>query len=373
MPDNALFIHPVDVLFFRGNRTFGEAGSFGESHMPPPPSVAAGALRSALLVARGIDPAAFAAGKADDPDLGDVDAPGPFTLLDWQLARHDGKTAEALHRPPADLVIKRDDAGDLRIERMQSTPAPAGIASSAATEQLAVLPEVTRGKPVGGYWLNEAGWAAVLGGSTPEPAHLVSTDSLWQNDIRTGVGLHPETRRADDGKLFTTQAIAPVQNGSVQTGFIARVRAGDWPGQLPLRLGGDGRAAIAEPDDWQPSQPDLDAIAREGRGRMILTSPGLFPGGWLPGREGMVEANGLRARITCAAVPRAETISGYDLARRQPKSAQRVAPAGSVYWLEDIEASPAALAEWIDAGLWFGEADDARRAEGFNRFTLART
>ena len=42
------FIEPVDILFLRGNRLFGDAGSFGESLTPPWPSVVAGALRSGL-------------------------------------------------------------------------------------------------------------------------------------------------------------------------------------------------------------------------------------------------------------------------------------------------------------------------------------
>ncbi len=373
MPEFTRFIRPVDVLFFRGNRLFGEAGSFGESHMPPPPSVAAGALRSALMAERGIDPAEFAAGRIDDPDLGRVDAPGTFRLLEWHLARHDGRRVTALHRPPADLVVKRDDQGELRIERMQPTPPPAGVYSSSATDRLAVLPETARGKPAGGYWLDEAGWAAVLAGKVPAPENLVEQGDLWREDVRTGVGLDPATRGVEEGKLFASQAIAPAQDGDKPTGFVARVRAGDWPAALDLRLGGDGRAAVAEASDWQPPRPDLDAIAREGRARLILTSPGLFPEGWRPGQDGTIEAEGLRARITCAAVSRAETISGFDLAHRRPKPAQRVAPTGSVYWLDDLQASPEALGAWLDAGLWPRDnPDPARRAEGYNRFTLAR-
>ncbi len=43
------FIEPLDVLFLRGNKLFGDPGSYGESLVPPWPSIAAGALRSRLL------------------------------------------------------------------------------------------------------------------------------------------------------------------------------------------------------------------------------------------------------------------------------------------------------------------------------------
>ena len=43
------FIQPLDILNFRGNKSFGDAGEHGESQMPPRPSIFAGALRSNWL------------------------------------------------------------------------------------------------------------------------------------------------------------------------------------------------------------------------------------------------------------------------------------------------------------------------------------
>jgi CRISPR-associated protein Cmr3 len=78
------------------------------------------------------------------------------------------------------------------------------------------------------------------------------------------------------------------------------------------------------------------------------------------------------ARLACAAVPRAEIVSGWDLAQRQPKPAQRVAPAGSVYWLDELDATPQALGKLAEQGLWAAaDENPQRRAEGFNRFSFA--
>ena len=46
-PTEHRFLEPLDVLFLRANKLFGDPGSYGESLVPPWPSAAAGALRRA--------------------------------------------------------------------------------------------------------------------------------------------------------------------------------------------------------------------------------------------------------------------------------------------------------------------------------------
>ena len=85
--------------------------------------------------------------------------------------------------------------------------------------------------------------------------------------------------------------------------------------------------------------------------------------------DGHFELCGVRGRVVAAAVNRAEVISGWDLAKWRPKAACRAAPAGSVYWIEALEATPEALRKLAEHGLWPETGYDAsRRAEGFNRF-----
>ncbi len=56
------------------------------------------------------------------------------------------------------------------------------------------------------------------------------------------------------------------------------------------------------------------------------------------------------ARLVCAAVPRREVVSGWDLFGWKPKEARRAAPAGSVYWFEGLNGDPGKLAGWASAG-----------------------
>jgi CRISPR-associated protein Cmr3 len=75
---------------------------------------------------------------------------------------------------------------------------------------------------------------------------------------------------------------------------------------------------------------------------------------------------GFSARLVCAAVPRNAVVSGWDIARWIPKTAQRVVPAGSVYWFDRFEGDHRKLATWVAGGVWGDNADRQRRAEGFN-------
>lgn len=378
MTTTSCFIEPLDVLFFRGNQLFGEPGSYGEALMPPWPSVAAGALRTRMLADDGVNLAAFAAGQAPHPSLGTPQAPGSFVLQAFCVARKppDGRGAELLMPLPADLVVSGKEGVSVpvvgAVQQLRPTALPSTLACSSPLPLLPVLAQGDdRSKPARGWWLTGRGWRNYLQGQPITAADLVHTSALWSYDERVGVGLDGDTRSAADGKLFTTRAIAMKEG----VGFAVAVAGADLPTSGSLRLGGDGRAAAvhASPIAWPA--PDLDAISRAQRCRIVLTSPGIFEGGWrLPGMAGdnTLQLPGLRARVVAAAVSRADTISGWDLATRQPKPAQKAAAAGSVYWLDSLEATPDALGKLVAHGLWAQPCEDAqRRAEGFNRFSFA--
>lgn len=351
------FLEPIDVLALRGNRPFGDPGSYGVSVLPPWPSVAAGALRSLVFAETG---------KA----IEDADE---FRILDFHIARRlaDG-SVQRFHSLPSDLnAIPGQDATPLLRRLLPRTPAQ-GLLCSAPLAKLPVVAEDARGKPTLGYWLDDTGWTAHLSGTIPAAESLRSREKLWELDERVGVGLDATSGRADDGKLFSMQTVAFARDVGFLVAFAGSV---EIPEQGIARIGGDGHAvrihAIAS---GSFPRSDYASIAASGRARVVLTSPGIFPDGWrLPGMrdDGRLELHGVRARVVAAAVPRAEVVSGWDLARWQPKPAQRVAPRGSVYWLEDLEASSELLDKLADHGLWAETGDhESRRVEGYNRFAF---
>ena len=378
---STLFLEPLDVLFLRGNKLFGDPGSYGEALLPPWPSVAAGAIRSRMLADAGIDLAAFAEGKISHPVLGTPEKPGAFTVTAFHLARRTKGGVEPLYAPPADLSLdapkedeKEKDAPRQppQVTAFGPLPAPQGLLTSFPLPRLPILAQDNRGKPASGYWLTASGWARYLAGALPvQKEHWVRSDELWKIDERIGIGLDGATGSAKEQALFTTQALA-FKPG---VGLLANIEGADAPTGGSLRLGGDGRAVAVSVAETAFPAVDAAGIARDRRCRLILTTPGIFAKGWLP--TGMTEdmrfdLHGVKARLVAAAVPRFATVSGWDLAKRQPKPAQRAAPTGSVYWLDELDATADSLRKLVEMGLWRAPEDNpGRRAEGFNRCALA--
>ncbi len=367
------FLEPLDVLFLRGNKLFGDPGSYGEALVPPWPSVVAGAIRSRLLA----DAKADLHNPATWPkELGTPDSPGSFTVTAFHLARrHSDGYIEPIYPLPADLMVSEDEDGKPSLRALKPFR-PLKLISSSPLPWLPVLAETKRGKPATGYWLSEAGWRKYLKGKLPDAADLVKTEELWRLDFRVGVGLDAELLRAEEGKLFSMQAVA-MQPG---VGFLVAVAGAAVPRKGTLRLGGDGRGAAIYDCQATLPEPDYEAIARTRRCRLILTTPGLFQDGWLPtgvmrGKdEYRFDLHGVKGRLVCAAVPRAEVVSGWDLAKWEPKPALHAVPTGSVYWLELDEAvTEDGLRKLVAQGLWTDEQYDAdmRRAEGFNHLVVA--
>lgn len=380
---SAFFLRALDVLHFRGNQSFGDPGSYGQTQRLPWPSAAAGALRSALLVRKALKLTAREGWTDPDPELGTPDRPGRFTLRGWTPARRGETRIERLLPLPADLVVQRHDQ-ELVVRRIRPVCLHPKLLTNTPLPRVPVLAETRRTKPESGYWLDESGWAAYVSGAPIPPQHLVPDEALWRLDERVGIGLDERRRAAADGKLFSLQALAPRHDGR-EVGYLAEIEGAEFPERLSLRLGGDGRAAVAEAVSVAPlPQPDSPRLQQERRCRLVLTTPGLFAHGWLPTGADPAERrsdgavrfslHGLRGWIVAAALPRGQVVSGWDLARWRPKTALRSVPTGSLWWLElDEGVSPEAYAKLVARGLWDETQydEDPRRAEGYNRIALA--
>jgi len=367
-----LFMRPVDVLFLRGNRRFGGPGDHGDILMPPWPSVFTGAVCSRMLADADLLGRAAAMGDGA-PALIDEIA-GSLTLDLVALA--DDKNNDLYFPAPADVVFEKISDNEARphIVRPASPTALSGCASSTPVTAPAGIRSSSPVKPESGWWLRLEGLRRHLSGEKIAKDHLIHTRNLWKSDYRLGITLDPGSRTAEEGRIYTSEAVA-MSDG---IGFVASFR--HEKGKLPttglVRLGGDGRGAEVFPFSKTPSDLGRPQASWK-KFRMILSTPCPSPDGWLP--PGVVERDrgiyvletaGFRARLHSATVTRHEVISGWDVARHAPKPAIRMIPAGSVYWFE-VEQGDSSVLEgvWSD-GLLSGITDtgyDGRRREGFGR------
>ncbi|MFN3785902.1 MAG: type III-B CRISPR module-associated Cmr3 family protein [Thiothrix sp.] len=359
------FVQVVDTVSIRGNKLFGDAGSHGESTFPPRPSVLSGAFRSVLWANNGGNAKAI--------------QQSPFSITSVLPARRHAQGEVEIFLPlPADLLVTD---GGKAVRKLEPQILDGAILHSQIPQlpMMPILKQSKQAKPESGWLLNQAGITAYLQGEKLNETHLTQQAELWSKESRIGIGLNRNSRTADDGKLFTVEHTVPQQseNHGITAGLVVGIaNGGSLPASGFIRLGGDGRAAEFSPID----APDIQRAPKTDKFKLVLLTPSLFANGWLP--DGIVEENGaywlnldgFKARLACAAVSRAEVVSGWDLECWKPKDAERTVPSGSVYWLDQAEGDFAALDKLVIQGFWAKTPDNelnSRRAEGYNRVLLA--
>jgi CRISPR-associated protein Cmr3 len=371
-----LFIEPLDVLYLRGNNLFDSGGAHGAALMPPWPSLAAGAIRSRMLVDHQVDPSTVAK-KAPLPgvlgdSLGTFDKPGTFRISAFTIGCRNKDRIEPLFPLPADVIAPIEE----QLQYLKPTTLHPALQSSYPLAQCPLLAVDSPSKPITGLWLNRAGIQAYIDGAELDfTCHCVRQADIWKNDYRLGIALNPEKQTADEGQIYTAETIAMRQG----YGFLTSVSGADGllPQQGFVRFGGDGRAAQIEVCKLNLPDTDWGRIAKEKRFRIVLTTPGIFADGWcmqgLRDNHSLWQEEGFSARLQAACVSRGEVISGWDMVCRCPKTAMRIAPTGSVYYFSDFDGDITSLKEVADQGLWpLDDSRDAtRRAEGFNNIKIA--
>ena len=118
-----------------------------------------------------------------------------------------------------------------------------------------------------------------------------------------------------------------------------------------LRLGGDGRRCTGR---RRAGEVRLRRARRGATLSLGARRAELYRAAALPPEPAPTIASNCTAFApgwSAPQLPRAEVVSGFDLARREPKPAQRVAPTGGLNWLDEIEATPEQLRKLAETGL----------------------
>ncbi|MBM3493953.1 MAG: type III-B CRISPR module-associated protein Cmr3 [Armatimonadetes bacterium] len=361
-------IRGVDPLLFRDGRPFSEElGAQRADSLPVPyPGVVAGAVRTAV-------------GNA---------VPGEWTpdkaAKARELAVHGPVVAIGHGRPvvaaPADAVLYRkdnDEKNPLQCMCLRPVAVPEGAGCNIPDGMLPL--DVTHEeKPEPGHrfwaWNDLERWLGAAEGEDFDPVPDKFPNIGYPAvEERTHVKIGTNGI-AEDGMLFTTASVCPMERRKTDDGPIERdwsylVRvAHDQAVSGPLFLGGERRVAVADKADaksWPTCPDDLKiALAESKRIRMALVTPAIFAGGWKPGWAGGSPPglNGPKLTLKAACVPRREAVSGWDYAARGPKAVRWLVPAGSVFFFE-AEGDTSALAS--DGWLAPVSDNDQDRLDGY--------
>lgn len=334
-----LFIEPSDVWLFRDGRPFA-AGTDrrAASVFPPFPSVTAGVLRTAYLLAKGIDPTDFKNGKSvdakqaigspNDVDYGRLHIRGPF------LAEADAEGNVIRYYPtPADLYVRKSlRTNDYTCHLPKLLPT-AGAAANWPLDTLAAQTLWLDQRNSDEYKVENAkGWLTAgemknyLSNNVAN-IKIVENEELFANEERLGIELG-NGKTTVEGMLYTVGFTRTHWTHERRVGLSLEVDGADWLADSgTLSMGGERRvghyyeATIAAPITY----------ATGPRLRVYFATPACFEDGWQPVWSNYFDGD---PQLVAAAVNQPLTMAGYDLANNQHKQARRFVPAGSVYYLK---------------------------------------
>ncbi len=369
-------IQPRDPLIVRDGRPFSSfPGAKVRGYAFPPPQVVAGAVRGLVGLGCGFKPGEADKNRWEDL-LSRVCLEGPLL--------YDFLREEVFYPAPLDALLMglgSESSGyelyRLRPEQLRKgelTNLPEGLEPVFAPE------DAPKGKPASmpAFWKEEQ-FMKWLVDELQGPIFVESPADLGieglPRDYRTHVKIDSQSQTAEESMLFETSGLAFVyaetrreREGSVrgeraqlsglrELSLLIRVR-GEPPegcGQKMDALlggvhpmGGERRLAlwkVANEDVWPAEPPEglVEKVVEDRRARLVLLTPADF------------NANGNKepylppgkhfggAKVRAAAVGRPLTVSGWDMLAKKPKPSRRLAPAGSVYFVDlsgvdDIEA-----------------------------------
>jgi CRISPR-associated protein Cmr3 len=371
---NWTILEPRDPLLVRDGRPFLPGTEGARSLDFVPPSVTAGALRTRVWHAKG-------GWSVDEAKALPVQGP---LLAELQPERDALKTLWLPAPRDCALFTPRDKAAG-ELDRFGLAPG-APFADGDCNLHNGLLPVVpvasslSKEKPAKSapaYWSKAIlqAWLAAPAPSQDKLPHGTGQDHTrgpLQHEPRVHVALKPDgSRTGEDGKLFQTDGLRFAAREVRQTDKgeqvdfqrLALLVRCDHPELRPgaLTLGGERRLTLMGALEGDPTwaAPPLSGA----RARVVLLTPGLFAEGSAPRQIG-------GARVIAAAVGRPQTLSGWDMAWKSsagkvggPKPTRRMAPAGSVYWVDLTGVDAKAWAAAVHFGGVCTEPQDNR--DGF--------
>jgi CRISPR-associated protein Cmr3 len=336
-------INPLDTLFFRDGRPFnsGEGGNLdATSVFPPSPRTVAGSLKATIASGQG-----WLGGDTPfSPELHEtlnhkVYFRGPFIT-------YKGKP---LFATPSALVRQLDVEGNLEA-LLRSEPRTALMTDMGAATRLCSVQKSSEGavKDLEGTWITVEGLQAFLNGEVPKldksqggtlkSDEILNTDLLWSSEPRIGLTRVPNTRVAEERKLYQVSHTRLRE----QVGLCSAI------GQLPKdyevapfnSMGGEARMVGFESMPTPPTLPlvgQLQAIDGWVYYTVVLITPlSMYDtgiSGWNTEASHLSLA-ALPGELISMALGKPTWIGGWDSVQNVPKAAGPHFPSGTVFFLK---------------------------------------
>jgi CRISPR-associated protein Cmr3 len=385
-----LKIEPFDTFFFRGGKgslVGTEANATGVGLFPPPPSVWHGALRTAYFTEH--PEALERANTAQDPTR-NLEIKGVF-LIDLNLWENDGNSkegqkekenrlAESLFLPtPFDILKDKDKTGkgeakniqylklksELAVEKLKGqayTSSPFLDTLTLDKDDTEEGAEHTPAEAAKNSWMSLSDFTNKYYSNQTEGLTLLTQNQFLAQEQKTGIKIDNQTQTAQEEHLYRVHffRFKNAEGGAKSYAFAVWAEGLELPQSGFLKLGADSKPAAFERLKLEASlksgesPQDIELPAPEIKNRdfrrfkVYLQTPAIFENGFLPrwvkdpqSQNGLCEYQGLKLRLLSAATGSYAPLGGFDMKANKPKPMRRALEAGSVFYFELFEPSPA--------------------------------
>ncbi|MCL2011303.1 MAG: type III-B CRISPR module-associated protein Cmr3 [Cystobacterineae bacterium] len=359
-----LLLRPRDPLIFRDGRPFDSSLLTRMTVHPwPPPSVTAGAIRTALyrqssstLTSAELNRLDIAGALPLEVAQKQFYLPAPQDCLSFSLPNDTTRRRVHVLRPPKTPNMS------------EGCNLPEGLMPLFSHPN---LNEKIKSTPPAWWPLNKmAHW---LSKSLPDDSYdpdFRQCLPAFPIEERTHVKLNAQTLASERGLLFSTCGIDFRQKETAEPfalAFCLNDPKNEFNAHIEalheqfIPLGGERRLVQVATDKntslWQCPPSIKKALqARPKFIRMVLATPAIFKAGWrpdwlAPNNCGSVPGTEVQVKLMAAAIPRYQSVSGWSHGKNgpQPKATRKMVPAGSVYFFELDDPSRATELEalWL--------------------------
>lgn len=323
-----LEVKPLDTLFFRGGEPMvaGETHEAGSLIFPPVPETIVGALRTAILAQRGINPEHIKDGKSlrDLPYWGTPEKPG-FGIAGPLLKA----CGVVLFPAPANWFYSQSKhRNTLIIHEAQPERAFTTVKLSKPHMLWVKNPPENLTPLSPHFWVNsralenegnfELKVVSILNDLTEKEGLAVSRDLLFKTEERVGIARDNFYRTTKTGHLYAARHLRLEERVSLLIGLNQKLCPSHLDSEGYFQLGGEGRIVWYKLLDEEAFQ-----LPRGNKGRLLALSPLSYS-----------RAKGKKLLDTPYASGKLLRVAGWDMKKGFHKPARSYFPAGAVFYTQ---------------------------------------